>query len=91
MRPKLSSGGLVKGNPFVIKKKKASLKKQGLPETEATERAKYAQARIAISNKYNNKKNRAKTEARFGEQAKETRKIKYVMKNGRYVRAESQD
>ena len=89
MGPKLTSGGLVKGNPFTMKKK-ASLKKQGLPETEATEDAKYAQKRLALANKYSNKKNRAKAEARYGEKAKETRKIKYVMKNGRYVRSDIQ-
>lgn len=91
MRPKLTSGGLIKGNPFTMRKMKAALKQQGLPETEATEDAKYAQKRLAIANKYSNKKNRAKAEAKYGKKAKETRKIKYVMKDGRYVRAESQD
>ena len=58
---------------------------------EPTEDAKYAQARIAISNKYNNKKNRAKTEARFGERAKATRKVKYVTKNGQVTKYERDD
>lgn len=94
MKPKIASlvsKDALKENAFIRNSKRIALKQQGLPETEATEDAQYAQKRLAIANKYSNKKNRAKAEAKYGKKAKETRKIKYAMKDGRYVRAESQD
>lgn len=55
---------------------------------EATEDAEYAQKRLALANKYSNAKNRAKAEAQYGEKAKETRKVKYVTKNGQVTKYE---
>lgn len=65
-------------------------KQAGLPTEEATESAEYAKKRLALANKYGNKKSRDRAEAKFGKKAKERRKIKYVMKNGRLIREDSQ-
>lgn len=50
-----------------------------------TERAKYAQKRMALSDKYNNKKRRAEIEAKFGKQAKETKKGKFRPTSNRFL------
>ena len=68
---------------------------------EPTKDALYAQRRLELANKYSNKKNIAAAEAKYGETAKKTQKVKYaykedgtankyVMKNGRYVRSDIQ-